>query len=49
MLYEVITPNEAAREDETQRAYFAQQGRPLLLDYAQRELADGSRTVVETA
>ncbi len=41
-------PNEAAAEDRTQRAYFAEQGSPLLLDYVQRELADGSRTVVET-
>ncbi|GAB3240112.1 galactose-1-phosphate uridylyltransferase [Pseudaeromonas pectinilytica] len=41
-------PNEAAAEDRTQRAYFAEQGSPLLLDYVQREMADGSRTVVET-
>ncbi|GGD10500.1 hypothetical protein GCM10011513_04930 [Franconibacter daqui] len=37
-----------AREDALQRDYFAQQGSPMLVDYVQRELADGSRTVVET-
>lgn len=42
-------PNEAAREDRLQRDYFLRHHRPLLLDYVQRELADGSRTVVETA
>lgn len=41
-------PNEAAREDRLQRDYFARHRRPLLLDYLQRELDDGSRTVVET-
>ena len=41
-------PNEAAAEDRTQAAYFAENGSPLLLDYARREQADGSRTVVET-
>ncbi|MEC5318649.1 galactose-1-phosphate uridylyltransferase [Brenneria populi subsp. brevivirga] len=41
-------PNEAAREDGEQRAYFERQGTPLLLDYARRESADGSRSVVET-
>jgi len=41
-------PNEAAREDALQRDYFAAHGSPMLLDYVQRELADGSRTVVET-
>lgn len=41
-------PNEAAAEDQHQRAYFAQHGRPLLLDYAERE-AGGERVVVQTA
>ena len=41
-------PNEAAREDRLQRTYLEQQGSPMLVDYVQRELADGSRTVVET-
>ncbi len=41
-------PNEAAREDVAQREYFAKHGRAMLLDYAEREQADGSRTVVET-
>ncbi|MBK4714514.1 MULTISPECIES: galactose-1-phosphate uridylyltransferase [Tenebrionibacter/Tenebrionicola group] len=41
-------PNEAACEDEKQRDYFIQQGSPMLVDYVQRELANGSRTVVET-
>ena len=41
-------PNEAEREDHLQRQYLAQYGSSMLLDYAQREMADGSRTVVET-
>ncbi|MGY3868886.1 galactose-1-phosphate uridylyltransferase [Aeromonas crassostreae] len=41
-------PNEARREDDAQREYFARQGRAMLLDYAERERADGRRTVVET-
>lgn len=40
-------PNEARREDETQRAYMAAHGRALLLDYADREAEDGARTVVQ--
>ncbi|MDN3919376.1 UDP-glucose--hexose-1-phosphate uridylyltransferase [Roseateles violae] len=42
-------PDEPAREDERQRAYFAQRGQPLLLDYVQAEIEAGERTVVETA
>ena len=42
-------PNEAVAEERTQAAWFAAHGRPLLLDYAERELADGARTVVDTA
>ena len=41
-------PNEAEREDRLHRTYLEQQGSPMLVDYVQRELADGSRTVVET-
>jgi len=41
-------PNEAEREDRLQRTYRQEQGSPMLVDYVQRELADGSRTVVET-
>ncbi|MFZ1872528.1 MAG: galactose-1-phosphate uridylyltransferase [Chania sp.] len=41
-------PNEAEREDRLQQDYFLQHHSPLLVDYAQRELANGSRTVVET-
>ncbi len=41
-------PNEAQREDAHQRAYYAAHGSPMLVDYAARELSDGSRTVVET-
>lgn len=40
-------PEEPAKEDLSQREYFAAHGRPLLLDYAAEELRDGSRTVVE--
>jgi len=42
-------PNEAAAEDEQQRAYHARHGRPLLLDVAARESAAGQRVVLETA
>lgn len=41
-------PNEAAAEDQHQRAYFAQHGRPLLLDVAEREIAQAERVVVQT-
>ncbi len=39
-------PNAPRREDERQRAYFGEQRRPLLLDYAAREIAAGERVVV---
>jgi UDPglucose--hexose-1-phosphate uridylyltransferase len=42
-------PNEAATEDREQRAWFAVHGRPMLLDYVEREAALGERVVVETA
>ena len=41
-------PTEAEAEDVNQRAYYEKHGRPLLLDYAAREAADGSRVVIET-
>jgi UDPglucose--hexose-1-phosphate uridylyltransferase len=40
-------PEEPAKEDAAQRAYFARNGSPLLLDYARSESADGSRVVCE--
>lgn len=42
-------PNEVNAEARTQASYFATHGRPLLLDYVERELVDGARTVVDTA
>ncbi|MCK3658479.1 galactose-1-phosphate uridylyltransferase [Pasteurellaceae bacterium Pebbles2] len=41
-------PNEVAREDQTQRRYLAEYDSPMLLDYAQQELALKERIVVET-
>lgn len=41
-------PNEAEREDRLQHDYFREHASPLLLDYAQRELAVGERIVVNT-
>ncbi|WP_159566564.1 galactose-1-phosphate uridylyltransferase [Budvicia diplopodorum] len=41
-------PNEIEREDRLQKAYFDQYHSPMLLDYVRKEMADGSRTVVET-
>ncbi|MBH2943264.1 galactose-1-phosphate uridylyltransferase [Serratia ureilytica] len=41
-------PNEAEREDRLQHDYFREHASPLLLDYAQRELAAGKRIVVNT-
>lgn len=38
-------PDEPAREDERQRAWFAAHGRAMLADVAEREAADGARTV----
>ena len=42
-------PNEAVAEDEQQRAYHAQNGRPLLLDVAEHEHAAAHRVVLESA
>ena len=39
-------PDEGKLEDTRQRAYFAEHGRAMLLDVAEREAADGTRTVV---
>lgn len=38
-------PNDVALEDQHQRAYARQHGRPLLLDYARREIVLGARVV----
>ena len=35
-------------EDRQQRQYFAEHGKPMLLDYVEREAADGERVVVST-
>ena len=40
-------PEEPSKEDLSQREYLTAHGRPLLLDYAAKELRDGSRIVVE--
>jgi len=40
-------PEEPAKEDLSQRNYFLKHGRPMLLDYAQAELRERSRIVVE--
>jgi len=40
-----MLPNEPAKEDARQRAYFEKHGRPLLADYVEREIKDGSRIV----
>jgi len=39
-------PDEVEREDERQRAYFAEHGRAMLLDVANREIELGERVVV---
>ncbi|TNG95581.1 UDP-glucose--hexose-1-phosphate uridylyltransferase [Pasteurellaceae bacterium USgator11] len=41
-------PNEVAAKERNLRNYYQQHGSNLLLDYANAELKDGSRTVVET-
>ncbi len=38
-------PNEPAKEDKQQRAYFEQYHRPLLIDYVTREIERGERVV----
>ncbi|MGY5449789.1 UDP-glucose--hexose-1-phosphate uridylyltransferase [Agarivorans sp. MS3-6] len=41
-------PNEIERKDQHLRSYYQQHGSNLLVDYASKEQADGTRTVVET-
>ncbi|NNM75901.1 UDP-glucose--hexose-1-phosphate uridylyltransferase [Sphingomonas sp. ID1715] len=41
-------PDEPAREDERQRAWFAAHGSTMLAEAAEREAADGARTVVQS-
>jgi UDPglucose--hexose-1-phosphate uridylyltransferase len=41
-------PDEPADEDRTQREWFARHGRAMLLEVAERDIADGSRVVVAT-
>jgi len=40
-------PNEPAKEERQQRAYLAERGRPLLVDYADLEAARQERVIVE--
>jgi UDPglucose--hexose-1-phosphate uridylyltransferase len=40
-------PNEIVKENAGQQAYFLQNGRPLLLDYAELERQQGERLVIE--
>ncbi|MDZ7316232.1 MAG: UDP-glucose--hexose-1-phosphate uridylyltransferase [candidate division KSB1 bacterium] len=40
-------PNEAVKEDRQQADYFRKHGRPLLIDYWEREKREGVRVVVE--
>lgn len=41
-------PSEVDSENTNQHAYFAKHGRPMLLDYVEREAASGERVVVQT-
>ncbi|WP_392559948.1 galactose-1-phosphate uridylyltransferase [Orbus mooreae] len=41
-------PNDILNEDKQQHDYFLKYGTNLLVDYANREMKDGSRTIVET-
>ena len=41
----MFVPNEAVAEIESQAAYLARHGTPMLIDYAEREAASGERTV----
>jgi UDPglucose--hexose-1-phosphate uridylyltransferase len=40
-------PNEPTKEDRNQKLYFEKTGKPLLLDYAEKEIQVGERIVVE--
>jgi len=44
-----FVPNEPAKEHIQQQKWFKENGSPLLLDYAQAELAQGERIVVQNA
>jgi UDPglucose--hexose-1-phosphate uridylyltransferase len=44
-----FVPNEPSKELVWQRLWFREKGSPLLLDYAQLEMAQGERIVVQTA
>ena len=44
-----FVPNEPAKEHTQQQKWFKENGSPLLLDYAQAELAQGERIVVQNA
>jgi UDPglucose--hexose-1-phosphate uridylyltransferase len=44
---ETVLPNEIAKENDHQRAYFVEHGSPLLVDYAALELKQRERVVVE--
>jgi UDPglucose--hexose-1-phosphate uridylyltransferase len=42
-------PNEPAKENRYQSAFFKENGKPLLMEYLEQELNKGERTVVENA
>ena len=42
-----VLPNEPAKEDRCQRAYFEEHGKPLLLDYAVVEEQEGVRVIAQ--
>ena len=42
-------PNEASVKDENFRTYYKKKGRPMLLDYAEREMESGERVVCDNA
>lgn len=43
-----FVPSIPAKEEDQQRAYFEKHGRNMLIDYAERELAEKERVVVDT-
>lgn len=42
-----LVPQEPAKEERSQRSYLAGHGRPLLMDYLDRERSDGERVVLQ--
>lgn len=44
-----VLPNNVAREDANQRAYYEARGRPMLLDIIREEVQAGERIIVENA